>query len=488
MCCPRLVLVSVSVCVGLTLSGCSNPNLMNANPPTTPAAAPTVVAVGEQVNGVAPNRWQYVQFNEAMDPRTINSQTIVVMDSSGSAVAGNVSYDANFDVAGFQPNPALQDNATYTFTVTTGVASSQDVHLAAAYTYKFTTRASTDSSPIYVKNVTPFPDAQCVSATNPITITFSEGADISTLNSTNIVISGPGNTVIPAQISYDVATATVTLAPNAPLPSGSITVTVNNVADAAGVKMTSPFMWSFLTTCSGGGGSTTTQYQAPLGGKTGSGRVTVDTAGNVTIQLQGGAANQTFTVQFCPMMSLTQTSPNCFSVAALSTDANGSGSVTAKFPQSGPWAGDFQLVNGPVSPSGFTFDYETTYGPNYFSTLQPSRTVDGGILSAQTNNNPQAPLKSGTVTYSSTPAPNGSFQFTLAGAPANTTFQASEGTLATGGSSNYVLVSSQGVDAFKSDSQGDLTFTVLQDGTGGDILSVGPEAAQQGYIGGFSVP
>lgn len=253
-----LTLLSISTCVTvIALSGCGS----MAGNGSQFSAAPAITNLGVQVNGVAPNRWQYVQFNEAMAPATINSKTIVVADSSGRTVAGSVAYDANFDTAGFLPNPALQDNATYTLTVTTGVASAQGVHLPAAYTYSFTTRASTDESPIYVKNVTPFPDASCVSATTPIVITFSEGADVSTLNSSNIMITGPGNTAIQTKMGYNAATATVTLTPTAPLPSGSITVSINNVADAAGVKMTSPFEWSFLTTCSesGGGGGTATQ-------------------------------------------------------------------------------------------------------------------------------------------------------------------------------------------------------------------------------------
>jgi len=72
--------------------------------------------------------------------------------------------------------------------------------------------------------------------------------DASTVNSTNIVITGPGNAVIPAKMSFDAATAVATLTPSGPLPSGTISVTVQNVADA-GVAMTAKFTWSFNTSC-----------------------------------------------------------------------------------------------------------------------------------------------------------------------------------------------------------------------------------------------
>ena len=49
--------------------------------------------------------------------------------------------------------------------------------------------------------------------------------------------------------------------PTAPLPSGNITVAVSNVADLAGVKMATPYTWSFSTACSsGGGGGTGAEY------------------------------------------------------------------------------------------------------------------------------------------------------------------------------------------------------------------------------------
>lgn len=267
----RLVLFSSLIAAtSLTLSGCTG-SLMSSNSATPTGPAPAMVAVGEQVNGVAPNRWQYVQFNEAMDPSTIDNRTFVVADSSGKPVAGTVVYNDGFQVAGFKPTPPLQQNANYTVTVSTDVANMQGVHLAAAYTYNITTRDSTDSSPLYVANVLPAPNATCVSATTPISITFSEGADISTVNSANIVITGPSGSAISAQINYDVATATAKLTPLAPLSSGSFTVTVKNVADAAGVPMTSVYSWGFQTACPGGGGAQNFSVLYSFKGGTGDG-------------------------------------------------------------------------------------------------------------------------------------------------------------------------------------------------------------------------
>jgi hypothetical protein len=466
------------------LAGCGSTLMtISGNDPAS-GPAPTVTSAAEQVNGVAPNRKQEVQFSEAMDPTTINAKTFMVKDSSGVAVSGAVTYDTSYDIASFQPNPPLQTGATYTATVTTGAASAGGAHLAAPYSYSFTTRATTDTSPIAINNVSPAAGA-CASTTTPIVITFDEAPDATTVSSTNIVVTGPNGAVIPVTMSINAATTQVVLMPNAPLPSGMITVTVNNVADLADVAMTSPYAWSFSTACGGGGGTgggTSMQYIAPLSGTSGNkggGQVTVDTAGNVTVQLNGAAANLTLTVDFCTAAISGETNSNCISVGMLSTDGSGNGNFTGKFPQPGAWVGDFQLSNGPENPNEEGFDnvYDVAYGPGFLSTL----------LGGKTNSGTTAPTN-GTVTYSNSPAPNGSFSITLTGAAPNTGYQAVEEDLYDG-SGDYVLYDSNKQGTFTTDSAGDVTFTVLPSGSGGNQFDIEQASGTgQVYAAGFVVP
>jgi Big-like domain-containing protein len=98
----------------LTLSGCGGTPIVSFNSPAPTGTPPSVVAVGEQVNGVAPNRKQEVQFSEAMGLATINAQSFQVTDSSGKSMLGTVSYGPDFETASFLPNPALQTGASYT--------------------------------------------------------------------------------------------------------------------------------------------------------------------------------------------------------------------------------------------------------------------------------------------------------------------------------------------------------------------------------------
>jgi methionine-rich copper-binding protein CopC len=475
------------------LSGCSSNTSMKTDPQAGPP--PAVANVGEQVNGVAPNRALYVQFNEAMDPSTINGNTVTVANSAGTAAAGTVTYDSNFDVAEFQPDPALQAGASYTLTVTSGAKSSQDVPLSAAYTYNFTTRSATDKSPIYVKSVTPAANATCVAAATPITITFSEGADVNTLTSANIVITGPGSTPLAAQLSYNVANATVTLTPSASLPSGTITVTIKNVADAAGVVMASPYAWTFSTTCTSGGGgngggnggnggtgSATVQFQAPLlsfGTVTYSvkGQVSIDTAGNITIQLTGAGASTQYFAQFCPAVEpgSVNTSVPCVALTNITTDSSGNASTTFKYPEGGEWAGDFYLS----ASNSNTTAYQTFLAPGvnnetYTALLLPAKDVNGGVDTTVTT---QDPLTSGTVTYS-----KGSLKFSVTGALPDTTYSTAESETTTIESSGTYYTGS-----FTTDASGNGSLTTPLSDSGGDMFQALPPK-DAGFIGGFSIP
>jgi len=480
----RLTFVSLVACVfAAVLSGCGS-SVMNSMAGNTPS----VSAVGAEANGVAPNRWIYVQFNEAMDPSTINNQTMVITDSSGRPATGSVTYNSDFSVAGFQPNPALDTSTSYTLKVTTGAKSAQGVPLLSDFKYNFTTRADTDKSPIGVKTVTPANGA-CASANTLITITFTEGAEVSTLTSSNIVITGPGNAIVPAKISYNVATAQATISPNAALPSGTITVTVSNVSDAAGVAMTTPYTWSFSTACtSGGGGTPTTQYMAPLtswnpkSSPLSSGQVTVDTSGMVSMQLMGAPAGRTYDVQFCEAVA--PFAPNqptsCIEITKITTSATGSAGATAKFPQSGNWAGDFVFLDSSGNLTFSTYIPSNATNATYTGVLLPVNDTNGGA--DVYNPGPQLPLSSGSVNVAGSTA-----TFTVKGAAASFSFETNV--------SETSYIDSSGtyeMCTFNTDAQGNGSCSAsVSQGSGGDIFQVGPQNAGStgnGYIAGFSVP
>jgi hypothetical protein len=253
------------------LAGCGTSSV-SANPGESTHGSgpvPTVTEQAVQVDGVAPNRSQEVQFSEPMDPATINSRTFILTDPDGNRVPGSVSYDSTFDVGIFQPSPALQTGATYKATIATGAASTGGRHLAEPYTYSFATRTSADNSPIAINQVSPAANAACVSPTAQIVITFDEAPDAATVTSRNIVVTDSSGNTIATKLSTNIDTTQVVVTPVSPLPSGVITVRVSNIGDLADRMLQQPYTWSFSTACGvGGGGTAALQVVYVLNGAT----------------------------------------------------------------------------------------------------------------------------------------------------------------------------------------------------------------------------
>ena len=340
---------------------------------------------------------------------------------------------------------------------------------------------STPAASFTVTAIAPVAGATCVATNADVQITFSGAAKTSMVNSTNIKVVGMGNSAVPGAVTYNATTDVGTFTPTAALASDeAFTVTVNSVESSTGVVMLAPFSAKFT---SGPCTAAKNQYESSLYGSPIQsptyGQVSVDTTGNVTFQLAGVTDSTAFTAQFCPAATFGSTNPACFNVGSMSSDSSGNATTSMAFPKSGSWGGDFELV------SNGTTVYQTTYvhGVNsqvYMSTLQPDSIVNG-----QGNNPsllPQDPLTSGSITLS-----NGSFQFQLTGAVPNAIYSAGECPLVSG-SSCYQLDSSQHVSGFTTNGSGDVTFTVLDDMVGGDILSVRRDGTAGGFEGGFLVP
>ncbi len=229
----------------LFLTGCAG--IVGTQPQSATASAPQVSAIAQQTNGFATNRAIEVQFSTDMNPATINAQTFLLSDSNSQLVAGAVSYDQPNRIASFKPSAELQATTQYTATVTTGVADLSGRHLAQNYAFQLTTRASTDTSPIGVTKTQPGNGETCVSQTTNVQVSFSEGATASSVNSTDLFLTGPAGNVA-ATVTYDAALIIATITPNAALTANtSYTLTVQNVQDLAGVAMTAPYRAQFTT-------------------------------------------------------------------------------------------------------------------------------------------------------------------------------------------------------------------------------------------------
>jgi 6-phosphogluconolactonase (cycloisomerase 2 family) len=241
----RLIALSASLCTLLFLAGCGATGTLT----TTAASAPTILGTGLQTNGVATNREIDVKFSTAMDPSTITPKTFLLADAKGGAsIAGAVAYDATNFVASFKATAPLDVNTSYNAAVTTGVASSAGVHLAANYAFSFVTRNTSDTSGIFVYETFPKDGQIDVAVNSNIQIVFSEGAASNTVNSQTFVVRDSSNNVIPGTVTYDILTNYATFTPSAPfLPGTPYHVVISGVTDLAGEPMPAAQAFSFTT-------------------------------------------------------------------------------------------------------------------------------------------------------------------------------------------------------------------------------------------------
>ncbi len=214
----------------------------DVTPPTVTGHQPPTGFVGVSSAGTAT-----VTFSEAIDPATINTTTFTLKLSDGTSIPGTVTYTAATRTAEFKPTSTLPNPVLITATVTTGVKDVAGNALAANFSWSFTTR---DDTPPTVIATVPADGAAGVSPTAPLTVTFSEAMDITTITAANITLKVTSSgAAVPGTVSYAAATRIATFTPNSPLAqSTGYTLTVSGaVKDTGGNQMGTARVITFTT-------------------------------------------------------------------------------------------------------------------------------------------------------------------------------------------------------------------------------------------------
>jgi hypothetical protein len=248
------------VCVLLTLTasfltilttGCGDSDRSAANavqfvPPTVLSVAPTSGATGACSNTIVT-----ATFSKAMNPATLNSMTFTVAGPAATNAAGQVTYIPASNTAVFTPSSALLLSTVYKATITTAVADAYGNHLAANFTWTFTTGVAVCvgvGAPTVI-SVSP-PNAAVGTCPNTvITATFSEAMNPVSIDSTTFTLTAPGNTPVAGQITYDAASDSAIFTPSASLTVNALynaTITTG-VQDLLGKNLATNFVWSFTT-------------------------------------------------------------------------------------------------------------------------------------------------------------------------------------------------------------------------------------------------
>ncbi len=190
---------------------------------------------------VDPSAQPTVTWSQPLDPATVNSSQITLTTTDTStAVPCTVSFDyglESFDewsVTGFvqrwrpkltlklAPNVPLQNDTSYTVTLGTGLKNLKGLPLLNEYTWSFRTRPA--PAPIvigagpYVVSTTPAAYHQNVNASAvnggllPLTVTFSEAMDPTTLTPCTVHLTEHGSSIVQAlTLSYHPASKTLSI-------------------------------------------------------------------------------------------------------------------------------------------------------------------------------------------------------------------------------------------------------------------------------------
>ena len=208
-------------------------------------AAPTVSSTtpaGGAVN-IPPTTTVQASFSRSMDPASLNGATFSVQAPDGSTVPGTVAYDDNSQAATFTPSSPFAYYLVYTARLSQYVRARDGMQLA-PYSWTFKIQ---DPPPPTVTVVVPSDGVSDVGTTVRPRADFSKAMDPTTITPATFTLKTGSSPPVNASVTYDPATASATLTPNAALASGATyTATVSGSVKAIdGSSMGNPKSWTF---------------------------------------------------------------------------------------------------------------------------------------------------------------------------------------------------------------------------------------------------
>ncbi|HEY2041037.1 MAG TPA: DUF4082 domain-containing protein [Jatrophihabitans sp.] len=207
----------------------------------------TLLATGNFTSETA-SGWQTLVFTS---PVAITAATTYV--ASYFAPNGHYAADLNtFYYKDYSATPLSAQLTSGDGTKTNGVYSvghgfPTSTFRASNYYVDVMFSASTTVPPS-VTGQTPTPSSSSVSTAATPTVTFSKAMDSSSISFT---LTDPSSNAVPATVSYDSASHTATLVPNAPLADGTLYTATVSGSDTNGNPLPAPVVWNFRTAYAG---------------------------------------------------------------------------------------------------------------------------------------------------------------------------------------------------------------------------------------------
>lgn len=206
-----------------------------------------ITSPGNAATGIAVDISPVAAFSREMNPSTINSTTVSLRTQAGAAVASTITYNAATRRVTIDPNANLALQTTYIARVTTGAKATDGTSLEQQTEWTFTT--ADPPPPPTVTATFPATNATGINPAAAVTATFSRAMDAATITSSSFRLAGPGNTTVPATVSYDAVAQRATLTPTSSLAlNTAYTATVTTaVTSADGIALAAPVTFGFST-------------------------------------------------------------------------------------------------------------------------------------------------------------------------------------------------------------------------------------------------
>ncbi len=204
-----------------------------------------LLASGTFANETA-SGWQTLMLSSPV-PVKANTTYIVSYLAPKGHYAGDGGYFTSKG-AGLPPIQALQSgtdggNGVYHYG-TNGGFPSQSYNDTNYWVDVIVDPSAASTTPPAVTSVSPAAGATGVAITAPVTATFNEGLDSSTIQ---FSVKDATNTAVAGSVSYDVNSNTATFTPAGQLGLGATYTASIQAADLWGNAMTAPYTWSFTT-------------------------------------------------------------------------------------------------------------------------------------------------------------------------------------------------------------------------------------------------
>jgi len=218
---------------------------------------PTVVYESPSDGGMNVERSSRVvlTFSVQMDPATLNTSNISLMQGAPTAGGGGITVEGTISTddfnAVFAASDILTGETTFYVKVTTGVKSIFGVAMAATFTSTFETGTEVDVTTPEVESTVPGSDETEVARDAVIRATFDEDMDPTTANSGTFILTGPGAVSVEGVISC--VGPLILLSPSLPLsPNTTYEARLTTgLKCTGGAGLASDYRWTFMTRVSG---------------------------------------------------------------------------------------------------------------------------------------------------------------------------------------------------------------------------------------------